>query len=417
MSRSQFVTTLAVSATFFVTALAGASGTFHNLGSGMTVSGVSANGSVAVGTNGAGYFYWTQQTGVVQIGGVPPSSGGGQAKVSDDGSLICGTLLNPISGNTEMGIYSIPNAAWTPLGGIGAPCSTELSSGWGISGDGSTVVGLGWLTCSPAHAIRWNTKESTVDMGSTVANRSTRANSVNTDGSVIVGWQDGSTGFRQGAMWVNGAQTLIYADGAQTLPLSEAGDVSSDGQWVVCNGASTNGFQAWRWNASTGTANGAESFGAWPANPSWRGSSTAISADASKIVGYYRPFPGPATFGQGFLWTEASGLHNLTTLAADSGISTGGVTLALPLDISADGNTVVGLGFGGVGFIITIDPQVDCPADIDGSGSVDVDDLITVILAWGVCGDPQNCPADTDGNGSVDVDDLIAVILAWGACP
>ena len=27
------------------------------------------------------------------------------------------------------------------------------------------------------------------------------------------------------------------------------------------------------------------------------------------------------------------------------------------------------------------------------------------------------CPADTNGNGAVDVDDLIAIILGWGACP
>ena len=30
---------------------------------------------------------------------------------------------------------------------------------------------------------------------------------------------------------------------------------------------------------------------------------------------------------------------------------------------------------------------------------------------------PVLCPADTNGSGAVDVDDLIAVILAWGPCP
>jgi hypothetical protein len=61
---------------------------------------------------------------------------------------------------------------------------------------------------------------------------------------------------------------------------------------------------------------------------------------------------------------------------------------------------------------------VDCPADVDGNGAVDVDDLIAVILAWGPCpAPPEPCDPDIDNNGSVDVDDLIAVILGWGPCP
>jgi hypothetical protein len=54
-----------------------------------------------------------------------------------------------------------------------------------------------------------------------------------------------------------------------------------------------------------------------------------------------------------------------------------------------------------------------CPADTDGSGAVDVDDLVAVILAWGPC---VECPADIDDSGTVDVDDLVAVILGWGPC-
>jgi subtilisin-like proprotein convertase family protein len=59
----------------------------------------------------------------------------------------------------------------------------------------------------------------------------------------------------------------------------------------------------------------------------------------------------------------------------------------------------------------------DCPADIDGSNAVDVDDLVAVILGWGCANPPGPCPADVDDSGLVDVDDLVAVILAWGACP
>ncbi len=59
-----------------------------------------------------------------------------------------------------------------------------------------------------------------------------------------------------------------------------------------------------------------------------------------------------------------------------------------------------------------------CIGDTNGSGTVDVDDLISVILHWGPCpAPPAPCPGNTNGSTAVDVDDLIAVILHWGACP
>jgi len=53
--------------------------------------------------------------------------------------------------------------------------------------------------------------------------------------------------------------------------------------------------------------------------------------------------------------------------------------------------------------------------DVNGDGSVNVDDLLAIINAWGPCpGGPMICPADITGNGTVDVDDLLAVINNWG---
>ncbi|MHC5001882.1 MAG: hypothetical protein ACYTJ0_02050 [Planctomycetota bacterium] len=55
-----------------------------------------------------------------------------------------------------------------------------------------------------------------------------------------------------------------------------------------------------------------------------------------------------------------------------------------------------------------------CTADIDGSGAVDVDDLLAVILDWGTDGSGHG--GDVDHSGLVDSDDLAAVILEWGPC-
>ena len=57
----------------------------------------------------------------------------------------------------------------------------------------------------------------------------------------------------------------------------------------------------------------------------------------------------------------------------------------------------------------------DGGAWVNTDGSVDVDDVIAVILTWGPC-PPGPCPTDINADGTVDVDDVIAVILAWGAC-
>lgn len=54
-----------------------------------------------------------------------------------------------------------------------------------------------------------------------------------------------------------------------------------------------------------------------------------------------------------------------------------------------------------------------CPGDVDGSGGVDVGDLVAIILAWGPCG---ACAADVDADGTVNVADLVLAILGWGPC-
>jgi probable HAF family extracellular repeat protein len=62
-------------------------------------------------------------------------------------------------------------------------------------------------------------------------------------------------------------------------------------------------------------------------------------------------------------------------------------------------------------------PIGDCPADVDHSGAVEIDDLLAVIGGWGVCVDPGNCPPDVNHSGTVDIDDLLIVISTWGDCP
>lgn len=48
--------------------------------------------------------------------------------------------------------------------------------------------------------------------------------------------------------------------------------------------------------------------------------------------------------------------------------------------------------------------------DVNGDGSVNVGDLLSVISSWGAC---KECLADLDGDGLVAVDDLLMVLSDW----
>jgi hypothetical protein len=53
--------------------------------------------------------------------------------------------------------------------------------------------------------------------------------------------------------------------------------------------------------------------------------------------------------------------------------------------------------------------------DLNGDGTVGVEDLLAVILKWGACpGGPIGCVSDTNGDGVIDVTDLVTVIANWG---
>jgi hypothetical protein len=53
-----------------------------------------------------------------------------------------------------------------------------------------------------------------------------------------------------------------------------------------------------------------------------------------------------------------------------------------------------------------------CPADINGDRTVDVEDLLAVLAAWGNAGGAE----DLDGSGVVDAGDLLIVLGRWGEC-
>ena len=54
-----------------------------------------------------------------------------------------------------------------------------------------------------------------------------------------------------------------------------------------------------------------------------------------------------------------------------------------------------------------------CPWDLDGTDSVGVSDLLSLLAQWGT--DPGG-PPDFDEDGNVGVSDLLALLANWGPC-
>jgi hypothetical protein len=302
--------------------------------------GISDNG-IAVGSfNSPEYFMWTVNGGVQLIGGTVPGSGvGGQAKISNDGARIGGTYLNPASGFNEMAYYDVGAGMWNPLGGIGGSSGTEISSGWNISGNGQNVVGLGWIDAGTAHATQWTEGIGTYDVGSTVPDQSSRLSAVDFDGNVVAGWQDGAG--RQGAVWVDGVQELIFDNGGN--PAQEAFDVSGDGQWV--SGFGIGGFfdpgLAYRYNTETDTYDALPNLAVGAER---NAAGAGITDDGMTIVGGTWGF-GPATFGNAFIWRDGIGTIGIAEYLDEVGIDyPEGFHFAFASAISSDGNWIAGWG-------------------------------------------------------------------------
>lgn len=310
---------------------------------------ISQDGQTMVLSNSRGNYIWTEAEGLVTINTISNGySNSGRPSISADGNLVAATATNPTTQLNEMALYNRTTSTWTYLGGIEGQSDGSKSSAWGFTKDGSTAVGLGWVSAARAHAIKWTAHEGLQDLGSTVENRSSRANAISDDGEVIVGWQDAENGTRQGALWRGKNQILLSDKG--TI-LTEASAVSADGNWVV--GGNHQG--PWRW-----TSNDQVDYVPHPdTGPFFRGAATSITADGKIVIGYFRPWPGPPIGGEGFIWTKATGRVELNAYAEALGIDTNGVQLSLPSTITSDGKYIIGSGMlndNQVAFILNTTP-------------------------------------------------------------
>lgn len=320
---------------FYTTVLAICGFTFMNSQVFETVSlgfmsDVSNNG-VAAGSIMLGkHIMWTEQGGVVTIG--EPASGsqvGGTTNISTDGKYISGTMTNPNTMVNEMARYDVATGQWKYLGTMAA--GKEASS-WGMSGDGKTIVGLGFKTGWEAHAIKWTEATGIVDLGSTNPETSSRANGINDDGSIVVGWQDDDFD-RFGVYWKNGQQ-IYLKDGNGENIYGEIGGISGDGKTMY-------GFNVdhpFIYNETDGYQEFAHE------DPMYEGSGVAVTDDGKRMLGYFRKWGQGAFAGKAFIWTKEKGIVDLNEYVTSVGLDAEGMTFSLPLGMSPNGKYIVGIG-------------------------------------------------------------------------
>ena len=303
---------------------------------------VSATGAVVTGAiDGGGGFYWMPTTGVIATGGVSAEA------VSRDSRTIVG-LARDSRGIRQAAIW-LRATEWQLLGSFpnAVPCDEDLSSAYGTSGDGQIVVGLAWNGCRFARAFKWQESTGIVDLGSSVAGRSSLAAGVSADGHVAVGYQERADGFRQGARWVDLRQELIPGPPESVGYVATARAANHDGSIVVgqvCRPGERFDQSAWVWTPDDGTR-------CLPA-PSLRPSPGPViivtangTSDDGRVIGGGQNVGG-SNDSNAIIWIDGSPSYLKDYLQANgvpnafaTWINTGEIT-----DVSPDGRILVGWG-------------------------------------------------------------------------
>lgn len=312
----------------------------------------------ALGDNGGPVFRWDLNADTFEnIGG----NRVGSPAISDDGTKIVSSVLE--NGTSRAAIYE--NGVWTTIPPVpgSTPCFSDgvvsANSGWDISGDGSTVVGMNYGdSCfrGGIRAFKWTAATGSVALPKVSSfNMMSRANAVSYDGSVIVGFDETTTGQWRGTVWKNGVAKLMTRLGQSVDP---AVDVSRDGQYVVGDSALASSNNAWRYSVASSTVELLGSF------PSYDNAVTIAISDDHNVIGGVSTSQStggtkPAIWTPGLHWTD------FNTFLLAQGINIADVYPYVLTAMSGDGRVLAGTlssMFGGVGFVLKTPTSIVCHA-------------------------------------------------------
>ena len=345
----------------------------YQLGYGTGVTGLSGDGSTAVGDYGRGgpVFRWTAKTGPVPMNAI---STGEITAISENGKYLSTNLLDAKT-DTSLGAYRWDaKFGWQAVAPLGA-CGTDTTANFGVDNNGA-VYGLAYRTCMSYKAFRWTPKAGSMPLqppslkpdGQPV---NSRVNKVSADGRTIVGWQqDAVTGLWEGVVWNSGVPSLVRTPSGELV--DEVTAVSADG--TLIGGALYDGQlplgDGYRRRATGGRMQWVLPLpgDASPASPN------AMSANGDVMVGFSgNPFlsfnPGP------FIWTRELGTANLDDFVHQQGTSTEQwISLWEPTAVSDDGKVIGGWGVGFIGdsgWVLRVDTAFVCHQSDSSPGTVE----------------------------------------------
>lgn len=222
-----------------------------------------------------------------------------------------------------------------------------------VSRNGSVVVGYSQVKGgATSHAFRWTKAGGMEDLGSAAGpNGYSAAFGVSADGSIVVGESEFPDGTRRAFVWTrqDGFKDLGTIDG--TLR-SLATAISGDGRVIVGtvfvnlpSGNTTVGRRrAFRWTETDGMQN----LGALDTLD--HSAATAVSDDGATVVGFSSPFAPAAGLGtpfdeptpsdRAFIWTPSKGSRDVGESLSDAGVEMTGISVLTATDLSADGEWI-----------------------------------------------------------------------------
>jgi len=301
--------------------------------------GISADGRVVVGSSqGPTQTAFRWEDGVMtSLGRLPGGSASYARAVSADGSVVAG------DGQSASGYEAFRWQGGTMVGLGDLPGDGYTSYGNAISSDGRVVVGQG-LSSEGMEAFRWEDGRM-VGLGSLSGSHSSRAFGVSADGSVVVG-QSNNRAFQWTASdGMNPLSNLPYGGG-----FSSATAISADGSVIVgWAGDPTDIYgnkEAFRWE--NGNVIG---LGDLPGGLFYS-LANDVSADGSVIVGWSTRFAGLVEGREdAFIWDEDHGMRSLLeVLTEEYGLDLTGWKLYNATAISDDGLSIVGFGINPDGY-------------------------------------------------------------------
>jgi len=324
--------------------------------------GVSADGSVAVGiilnpSVGTRAFRWTAACGMINIGEFPGRNNIIAARaVSADGSVLAG------SGSSLSGHEAYRWTHSRGFFGLGdLPGDPFLSAANDISAGGDVIVGRG-NNPSGQEAIRWTQAGGMVGLGDLPGGpHSSEALGTSADGSTVVGYGSVPSG-EDCFVWTQAGGMVSIGDLPGGINQCWAFAVSADGSVVVGFGTGVGhpggppevhpGREAFRWTQSGGIMG----LGDLPGGH-FVSTARSTTADGSIIVGSSGTgveevigFGGTPTgifddVLEAFIWDEANGMQLLShVLTTEYGLDLSGWTLTEALEITDNGQAIVGRG-------------------------------------------------------------------------